>query len=672
MKYLTARNFNLSEDQMKMLCGGLTMLMLGLSTTYAQRVQPFQQTNSQARYAPATLPSIFPAPVSVKLTGGSFVLGSSVVLIINNDTDPETLKLLRNSLKMAGVEQVETATKLPSVLDRPYIVAGTGKSAAVRTSLKRNAAVLDSQTEGYTLTTEVSGNGALITLAGQDADGLFHAAQTFRQLAQRKFIPALVIQDHPAMPIRGTIEGFYGAPWSMDDRIKHLDFLATVKANTYIYSPKDDPYARDRWREAYPAATLKELAKLVERSRANHINFVYAISPGPTVCFSDPNDLKALELKFDALRAIGVHSFYVALDDIEYTKWNCEKDKETFGPSGPEAAGNAQSFLLNALQKNLKRKDPGAPSLIMVPTEYYDAKESPYKAALRKNLDPQIVVQWTGTDVVPPAISVRDAKAATKAFGRKTLLWDNYPVNDYGESAGRLLMAPYTRREAGLSQELSGILSNPMNQEAPSRVAVTGVAAFAWNDKAYDAERIWHASARELAGGDERTTKALLSFFDTQRLAPTFGSQPWQEQSPQLKAMLDKLREVIANGDADARHLAIAGLIKYADEFTNVPDIIRAGVADTSFAQTSRPWLDAMQLWGKALQLTAAGLDAADKRSAAAHGFFDSAKRFAAEAAAVQTIKGATRFGGPIKIADGVLDTFIADAPLLIALDSRK
>ncbi len=85
----------------------------------------------------------------------------------------------------------------------------------------------------------------------------------------------------------------------------------------------------------------------------------------------------------------------------------------------------------------------------MVPTEYYDAKESPYKAALRANLNPRIVVQWTGTDVVPPAISVPDAKAATKAFGRKTLLWDNYPVNDYASSAGRLLLAPYAKREAG-------------------------------------------------------------------------------------------------------------------------------------------------------------------------------------------------------------------------------
>ncbi|KTF70708.1 hypothetical protein ATB93_18635 [Sphingomonas sp. WG] len=67
----------------------------------------------------------------------------------------------------------------------------------------------------------------------------------------------------------------------------------------------------------------------------------------------------------------------------------------------------------------------------MVPTEYYETKGSSYKSGLGKQLDSQIVVQWTGTDVVPQSISINDAKAAQEAFGRKTLLWDNYPVNDY-------------------------------------------------------------------------------------------------------------------------------------------------------------------------------------------------------------------------------------------------
>ncbi|WP_343693661.1 beta-N-acetylglucosaminidase domain-containing protein [Chitinophaga sp.] len=654
---------------MRMFFTSLIAVMLGGMPVFAQTAAGTQLTGNVQVSRSAVLPAIFPAPVSMTLGKGSILLGKSVVLVVAPGADTAATALVRAALTAAGVETITTGKQLPPVPDKTYIVIGNDDAAVVRSALSKSDAVADSHAEGYTLASVTMGNGALITLAGHDANGLYYAAQTFRQLAQRSSIPALLIQDHPAMSVRGTIEGFYGAPWSMTDREKHLHFLATVKANTYVYTPKDDPYARDRWREPYPAATLKELSTLVAIARQNHINFVYAISPGPTMCFSDPADLKALEAKFSALRTIGVQSFYVALDDIEYKKWNCALDSTTFGPSGAEAAGIAQAKLLNAVQANLSAADPTAPPLIMVPTEYYDAKESPYKAALRKYLDPKVVVQWTGTDVVPPAISVPDAKAATKAFGRKTLLWDNYPVNDYGQTTGRLLMAPYVKREAGLSSELTGILSNPMNQEAPSRVAVTGVVAFAWNDKGYDAERTWYAAARELAGGDERTTTALLTFFDTQHMAPTFGSQPWQEQAPKLKALLDGVRAAIAYGDEVTRRQAIAHLVQQADQFAGVPDIIRSGVVDTSFAQQARPWLDAMQLWGRALQLTAAGLDAADKGSPAAARHFAHAKQLAAAAAAIQSIKDATRFEGAIKIADGVLDEFVAAAPTLIALE---
>ncbi|MFC7520470.1 beta-N-acetylglucosaminidase domain-containing protein [Xanthomonas populi] len=616
---------------------------------------------------PVTQPAIFPIPASLTLQGGTVTLGQSVVLVVAPGADPESVALVRRILGTAGVTKVATASRLPATLDRAHIVLGTGEAAVVRDALTRSKAAQNTHKEGYTLASVALGNVSLITLAGHDNDGLFHAAQTLRQLVDLPAIPTLVIQDYPAMPIRGTIEGFYGAPWSMTDRTKHLEFLARTKANTFIYSPKDDPYARDRWREAYPATTLKALGKLAATAKRNHVDFVYAISPGPTVCFSDPADAKALLRKFDAFRALGVRSFYVALDDIEYTKWNCERDKTTFGDSGAQAAGIAQSHLLNLVQADLVARHDAASELIMVPTEYFDAKESPYKQALRKHLDPKIVVQWTGTDVVPPAISIPDARAATKAFGRKTLLWDNYPVNDFETSAGRLLMAPYARREAGLSAELSGIVSNPMNQEVPSRVAVMGLTAFAWNDTGYDAARTWHAAARDLADGDAQVTAALLTFFDTQHLAPTFGSQPWQEQAPQLKAVLDHVREAIALGDAAARSQAITELARTADAFAAAPQIIRAGVADQGFAEQSRPWLEAMEGWGRALQQTATGLDAANRGDAQASVAFADAKQIAAEAAAIPSIPGTTRFGGPVKIADGVLDRFVADAPTLIA-----
>ena len=61
------------------------------------------------------------------------------------------------------------------------------------------------------------------------------------------------------MPHRGTIEGFYGSPWTAEERLDQLAFYGRYKLNTYVYAPKDDPYHRDRWREPYPPDALAQL-----------------------------------------------------------------------------------------------------------------------------------------------------------------------------------------------------------------------------------------------------------------------------------------------------------------------------------------------------------------------------------------------------------------------------
>ncbi|MGD4883820.1 beta-N-acetylglucosaminidase, partial [Xanthomonas citri pv. citri] len=104
-----------------------------------------------------------------------------------------------------------------------------------------------------------------------------------------------------------------------------------------------------------------------------------------------------------------------------------------------------------------------------------------------------------------------------------------------------------------------------------------------------------------------------------------------------------------------------------ADEMAAAPQIIRDGVVDKGFAEQSRPWLEAMDGWGHALQKTAAGLDAANRGDTQTPALFAEAAAIAAVASQIPSIPGATRFGGPVKIADGVLDRFIAQAPHLIA-----
>jgi hyaluronoglucosaminidase len=613
----------------------------------------------------ATLPQVMPEPAAMHLTGGQLPIGRSATLVIRPGSDAETLRHVREGLAALGVTHIRIAHRLTAGSKETSIVVGLINDNATAKALTRAGGTPVTAQEGYALASSASGPSALIVLAGADADGLYYAAQTFRQIAARASFPALSIADSPRMPVRGTIEGFYGAPWSSADRMAHIAFLGSLKANTYVYSPKDDGYARAHWRDPYPATKLAELKELIEAARRHHVRFTYAISPGPTICYSDPQDVAALRRKFEVFRALGVRSFMIAFDDIAYAKWNCPADNAALGAPGKAEAGRAQAALVNNTMGWLTARDPQA-GLMVVPTEYYDTVETPYKAALRA-IDARVFVQWTGTDVVPAAIALRDAKGAAKAFGRKALLWDNYPVNDYTESTGRLLLAPYAGRAAGLADELSGILANPMNQEAPSRVAITGSAAFAWNDRDADPQQSLMFAARMLAGDDSATADALLMLFDLEHLAPTFGGLPWQAQAPLLKQHLDRLRDALAHGTPGERDAAMRDLATQADRMAAAPAHIRAGVRDAGFLTQSAPWLDALRLWGGALQVSVAGLRAALAQDPAAERHFGKATALAAQAQAIRTLAGTTRPQGTIRMGDGVLDVFIRQAPDLVS-----
>jgi hyaluronoglucosaminidase len=615
----------------------------------------------------ASMPALFPTPQDAHLTAAApLPLAGPATLVQIAPRDSEVQAGLLTALADLGIEKPRAASHPPRLTRGPLVLAGLAGAPAIRAALGRLGAEVPARAEGYAIASGLLDTQTVIVIAGRDDDGLYHAVQSFRQIARRGYLPAITIRDYPAMPVRGTIEGFYGKPWSTADRVAHMRFLGAVNANAYVYSPKDDAFARDRWREPYPREIMSELKTPIDEARRQHVRFTYAISPGPSICYSDPADVAAIKRKFAAFAALGVRSFYIAFDDIEYTKWNCDRDSAALGPPGAQAAGTAQAALATGIYRWLQARSGGKASLMVVPTEYYDAKPSPYKTALAAGLDPAIALQWTGTDVVPPAISIGDTRAATKAFGRKTVLWDNYPTNDYSQSTGRLLMAPYGRRQAGLASELGGILANPMNQEAASRIGIFGSASFAWNDLAYDPDAALRAAAAMLAGYDRATQAALLLFLDTQHLAPTFGDQPWQEQSPALRAELDHARDAIANGTPEERHAAIADLAHLADRIASAPAQIRSGVTDAGFLAQAEPWLDALALWGTALRESAAGLAAADRGDRQASVHFTAAASLAERAASAHTIPGATRPQGPLRIADGVLDLFIREAPGLI------
>ena len=93
-------------------------------------------------------------------------------------------------------------------------------------------------------------------------------------------------------PIAGIIEGFYGRPWTWDERADVMRWCHDHGMTDYIYAPKDDPKHREQWRDPYDADVLDGFARLVGEKT---LRVGFGISPGLSIdCYSDddraPND----------------------------------------------------------------------------------------------------------------------------------------------------------------------------------------------------------------------------------------------------------------------------------------------------------------------------------------------------------------------------------------------
>nr|WP_258052798.1 beta-N-acetylglucosaminidase domain-containing protein [Streptomyces sp. Ru73] len=601
------------------------------------------------------LPVISPTPQHMSRVADDVRLGGRAEVVVGKDTDAAARQLLTRTLRAHGVRDIDVTTRAGHHAPLTLLLGPAGR-ADIAAAL-RGTDVPD-HAEGYALRVAGRRSGqATVALGGTDAAGQYYAVQTLRGLITKGRIAGAAVSDHPNMPLRGTIEGFYGSPWTNEERLDQMDFLGDVKANTYVYAPKDDPYHREKWRDPYPADKLDQLGRLVKRATAHHVRFTFAVSPGNSICYSDPADTKALTAKLQSMYDLGVRSFSVPLDDISYTKWNCAGDEKKFGAPGRGPAAEAQVGLLNTVQRDFIATHDGTHPLQMVPTEYGDLTDTAYKQKLRSTLDKGIEVMWTGTEVVPSGITNDQASKAAELFGRKVFVWDNYPVNDYGQTAGRLLLAPYDKREAGLSDHLSGIVSNPMNQEAASKLAVFTIADFAWNDRGYDVRRSARQSALHLAGGDPRVADAVQTFVDLNHLAPTFGPTPWQPQSPVLSARLAAFWKAY---DTDPK-AALKQLRPTVDGIAEAPAVLRAGVPDKLFLHDADRWLDATALWGSAMRHGLATLTAVQNDDSARA----AKERAAMDADAIAAGKitsdpAETRPHGPVKIGDPFIGDFLA------------
>lgn len=272
--------------------------------------------------------------------------------------------------------------------------------------------------------------------------------------------------------IRGLIEGFYGRPWSWEERLAVMRWCHERGMTHYLYAPKDDPLHRDRWREPYPREELDGFERLVA---SDTLAVGFGISPGLTMDYEDADDRRALAAKVEQLLAVGVTLVCLALDDI---------------PPRP-GLGEAHARLTTWLFDRLGDRA----GLVLVPTEYTGTAPTPYLDALVAGTPEVVPIGWTGETVVCDAITAGDARARTAAVGgRPPLVWDNYPVND-AVMADRLFLGPLRGRAPELADLCSGYVANPMTQPRASRLPLASVAGYL---AGRDPVEAWRAAADEL------------------------------------------------------------------------------------------------------------------------------------------------------------------------------
>ncbi|XP_068045185.1 protein O-GlcNAcase-like isoform X3 [Anomalospiza imberbis] len=252
----------------------------------------------------------------------------------------------------------------------------------------------------------------------------------------------------------GVVEGFYGRPWSMDQRKLLFQWLQRRGLNCYMYAPKDELKHRLLWREPYTEHEAARMRSLMEAAQEQGVEFIFAISAGQDMVFSSAGDRLLLQQKLRQVAAMGCRSFALLFDDIDPCM--CQADRDVF----PSLA-QAQASVANEVYQEL-----GQPSIFLFcPTEYCSSLCSPspsqscYLQTIGQELLPGIGVIWTGPKVVSQELSAELLEEVEAVLRRRPVIWDNLYANDY--DCRRVFLGPYMGRAPGLMSRLHGLLLNP-------------------------------------------------------------------------------------------------------------------------------------------------------------------------------------------------------------------
>ncbi|KAG5671983.1 hypothetical protein PVAND_002147 [Polypedilum vanderplanki] len=285
----------------------------------------------------------------------------------------------------------------------------------------------------------------------------------------------------------GVVEGFYGRPFTSEQRKNLFKKLKKFGHQLYIYAPKDDLKHRAAWRELYTVEEGEHLQGLINAAKSSGILFFYALSPGLDITYSSLKDTACLKRKLDQVNQLGCQNFALLFDDIDSEM--SKADKEIF-----QSFAHAQVSVSNEIYNHLSRIQSNCFNFLFCPTQYCSSRavpnvvESEYLNTIGQKLLPNIDILWTGNKVISKIISVEDVLEINEVLRRKVMIWDNLHANDFDQK--RIFLGPYCGRDCELIPLLRGVVTNPNCEFHGNTIAIHTLAQWSRCESQVNVESI--------------------------------------------------------------------------------------------------------------------------------------------------------------------------------------
>jgi protein O-GlcNAcase/histone acetyltransferase len=343
--------------------------------------------------------------------------------------------------------------------------------------------------------------------------------------------------------LAGVIEGFYGQPWSLVERAELFDWISAWGLNTYLYAPKDDLKHRAIWRELYSVQEAATLGEVICACQQRSLRFIYALSPGLDIRYSDDAEVVRLKMRFEQMLGLGCRHFALLFDDIpDHMVAEDLKVHRSFA--------SAQCSVANALFRWTRERSPAA-RFLFCPTPYCGRMADSnlggegYLSTIGRELLPEIDVFWTGPEIISREITVAHVRELQNILRRKPLIWDNLHANDY--DGRRFYCGPYAGRLPELRSEVSGLLSNPNNEFPLNYVPLRTLGAFVRCAGKWDPRQAYLSAMREWLAhfatiGQPVTLEDLTLFGDCYYLP--------HEEGPEAEGLFERTRSLLARNPA--------------------------------------------------------------------------------------------------------------------------